>query len=124
MDPYKPSAEQMDRFQKVLKSFCTILKKRKLDQKLGIKLKDPKDYKLTDVVLVAQKIKERNENSDKARSSMRVIRKCFKAARKHRSTILAFVPNDSYGFVISGGLTMILAVRIPAKEAMELCQLT
>lgn len=109
----------MERFQKVLKSFCTILKKRKLDQKLGIQLKEPKDYKLTDVLLVAQKIKEKNENSEKARSSMRVIRKCFKAAKKHRNTILAFVPNDSYGFVISGGLTMILAVRFSVLKDNE-----
>jgi hypothetical protein len=112
-DYYKESNKQMNEFQGTLKAFCQTLKKRKLDSKLGIEIKEPKDYKMTDVLSIAKMIYDENERSVNTRSCMRAIRKCFQATARHEGTLknlLNFIPGDIYGSVISGGFTIILAV--------------
>ncbi|KAF2096572.1 hypothetical protein NA57DRAFT_78177 [Rhizodiscina lignyota] len=68
---------------------------------------------MADVLEIAKLVQDRNKNSENTRTCMRVIRNCFKATAKHRSTlenILSCVPNDIYGSIIAGGFTVVLAV--------------
>jgi hypothetical protein len=112
---YQLSAKKIQEFQVILRSFVKTLKTKKLDQRLSIELKDPKEYRLEDIITIATKLYSDKEVSDDTRSCMRVIRKCFQVTAKHKSTLsamLKFVPNDSYGSVIVGGFTLILAVSI------------
>ena len=110
---YRVSVEKLQDFQNTLTGFVKTLKSKKLDQRLSIELKDPKDYKLEDVLEIATKLQGSKDASEDTRSCMRVIRKCFRVTAKHTTTltdILKLVPNDSYGSVIVGGFTLILAV--------------
>lgn len=103
-----------------LQKFATTIKERGLDRKLKIALKDPKDYSMSDVLSIARKIQEKHRDADKVKSAMGHIRKCFRFAEDHHgqlSRLLKFVPNDSYGTVISGGFTMILGVS-PLPETL------
>jgi len=109
---YKQSTKGMKQFQDTLTSFCTTLKKRKLDSKLGIEIKEPKDYTMQDVLLIAARINSEHEDSGTT-GCMRIIRKCFNAAENHEGTLnnlLSFAPTDIYGSVLCGGFTLILAV--------------
>ena len=66
-----------------------------------------------DVLDIADKIEERHRNADKVKSSIGVIRKCFRFSGKYvgvMKKIADFVPDDVYGSVISGGFTLILGV--------------
>jgi hypothetical protein len=99
--------------QDTLQSFCTILKKRKLDIKLGINIKDPKDYTFEDVLSIASKIYNKQERSSDTRSCMNAIQRCFRVVAKNESaltSLLSLAPTDVYGSVLSGGFTVILAV--------------
>ncbi|OCL12018.1 hypothetical protein AOQ84DRAFT_421489 [Glonium stellatum] len=90
-----------------------MIREKKLDQRLGITIKEPKEYKLEDVILIARKIYDSSEASKNTHACMRVIRRFFVSVTKHKSTlenILSLAPTDLYGSLISGGFTLILAV--------------
>ncbi|KAH7309947.1 hypothetical protein BKA65DRAFT_168017 [Rhexocercosporidium sp. MPI-PUGE-AT-0058] len=117
-DYYKPSLEMMMQFEGTLKSFCKTLRSRKLDSKLGIEIKDPKDYRIEDVLMIAQKMCTKHEDSSTT-GCMHVIRRCFQAIGKHESTLaglLNFLPTDVYGSIIYGGFTMILAAIMDHEQ--------
>ena len=111
-DYYKLSTEKMKVFEGTLTAFSQTLKSRKLDIKYGIDIKDPKEYTMTDVLLITKKIYDEHESAN-SRGCMSVIRKCFQATVKHEGTLtnlLTFVPTDVYGSVLCGGFTLILGV--------------
>lgn len=103
----------MAQFQNTLKSFCKIIKKQQLDKKLGIRIKEPREYQIDDVLEVAKKLADRHKDSDNTTKCMRVIRKAFRVASKHKTALtnlLSFAPSDVYGSVLCGAFTVILAV--------------
>lgn len=111
---YKLSSEKIAQFEGTLKSLCSIIKKRKLDVKAGIKIKEPKDYKMEDVFVIAGKIFAEH-NDPGTNNCMGIIRKCFRVAGKHENTLtslLNFVPTDIYGSILCGGFTLILVVSV------------
>jgi hypothetical protein len=108
------SAEHARKFQDTLKRFCDTLKKRKLDHKLNIELKNPNEYKLQDVIDIATRLQSNRDASGNTNICMRYIRTFFRETAKHKSTLtvmLKFVPNDTYGAIFVGGFALILAVR-------------
>jgi hypothetical protein len=111
---YEKSSKERDKFENTLKSLCNTIKKRQLDKKLNVELKDPKDYQLDDVFSMAQKILDQKEVSENSIACMRIIKTCFRSVAKHKSSIanvLECAPSDIYGSVIAGGFTLILIVR-------------
>lgn len=112
-DYFKESQERSAQFKKTLLDFCKILKKQNLDGTLGIKLKEPESYTLKDVTEIAQKLQERKQQSESTTGCLGAIRRLFKRALNEKgvlTSMLNFIPNDTYGTLISGGFTMILAV--------------
>ncbi|KAI1258015.1 hypothetical protein MGN70_001060 [Eutypa lata] len=111
-DYFKESQERSAQFKKTLLDFCKILKKQNLDGTLGIKLKEPESYTLKDVTEIAQKLQERKQQSESTTGCLGAIRRLFKRALNEKgvlTSMLNFIPNDTYGTLISGGFTMILA---------------
>ncbi|KAF8861392.1 hypothetical protein BDZ45DRAFT_267711 [Acephala macrosclerotiorum] len=107
---YKLSTEKMNRFQHTLKSYCKVLEQRNLDSKLSVKIKEPQDYRIEDVLSIAEKIN--TEKQSGFSKCVRIIRKSFKAAEEREGTwhsLLSFPPTDNYRFTICGGFALILA---------------
>lgn len=111
---FKESQERSAQFQNTLSEFCKTLRKQHLDRTLGIQLKEPRLYTLKDVVEIAQKLQERKQQSESSSGYLTKIRKFFLRERGPLQSMLSFVPNDSYGSLISGGFAMILAVSASA----------
>ncbi|KAI1505353.1 hypothetical protein F5X99DRAFT_278220 [Biscogniauxia marginata] len=119
---FKESEQRMTRFKETLAGFCKIIEERKLDKKLGIELKRPGDYKMQDVIQVAQELQSKHKNSSEARGYLGRIRRCFRQVIEHRGTLhnlLNFVPNDTYGSPICGGFTVILTAIDRAEDLRE-----
>lgn len=96
-----------------LSRFSATLKARGFDREMRIDLKNPNSYNMEDVLSIAGSIEKRYRNSENVKNAMGVIRKCFRRTGEHHGQLrrlLAFVPNDTYGTIISGGFTMILGV--------------
>jgi hypothetical protein len=119
VDYHVESAAKLEQFERTLQKFAATIKERGLDGKLNIDLKDPKAYSMSDVLSIAVKIQEKHRDADEVKTAMGRIRKCFRFAEDHHGQLkrlLKFVPNDTYGTVISGGFTMILGVSsLPEK---------
>lgn len=66
-DYYKLSNEKMKAFQDTLKRFTDILRTREMFKKLGVEIKEPKDweYNLDYVLSIAKLIEERRGEADK-----------------------------------------------------------
>lgn len=106
----------MVRFKETLSQFCKNLEERKLGSKLNIEIKKPGDYKMEDVLRIAQELQSKRTDDRAAKGCLGKIRRCFHSLVKQRGTLhnlLSFVPNDSYGSAICGGFTVILAVMTP-----------
>ncbi|KAH6962420.1 hypothetical protein BKA56DRAFT_174357 [Ilyonectria sp. MPI-CAGE-AT-0026] len=119
---YEKSAKMMEKFQETLKRFTKTLQQRKVFNDLKIEYRDPADYDLAYVLSIAELIQEHNEGSENTRTVKKFIRKCFRGATKHKSTItalLSMVPSDAYGSVISGGFSLIL-VAVESHQAQRL----
>lgn len=72
------------------------------------------------MIQIADKVYERHKNAEDVKSCTGAIRKCFRFVGKNASPLqglLNFVPSDSYGSVISGGFTVILAVSLPPNPS-------
>lgn len=103
----------MTRFKKTLSQFCKTLEERKLGKKLGIDIKNPSDYKMQDVLSIAQELQQRRGDDKAAKGCLDKIHRCFRRLAEQRGTLhnlLSFLPNDTYGSPICGGFTVILAV--------------
>lgn len=111
-DYFKESEERMTRFKKTLSQFCKTLEERKLGKKLGIDIKNPSDYKMQDVLSIAQELQQRRGDDKAAKGCLDKIHRCFRRLAEQRGTLhnlLSFLPNDTYGSPICGGFTVILA---------------
>lgn len=102
-------------FRQTLESFTQTLQSRGIFTRLGIEPCDSAKCDIQYVLKVAQAIREHKEGGQKdTRSIKRFIERCSKRAAANKATIsalLSMVPNDIYGSVISGGFSLILAVR-------------
>jgi hypothetical protein len=101
-------------FRQTLQRFVAVLKRRKVDDELGIVIKDPSEFTVEYILEITNKIGESRENSMKTKSCKSFIRKCYRKVEDNRGVIggiLTMVPDDVYGSVISGGCSLILAVR-------------
>lgn len=90
----------MEKFQETLKRFTKTLQERNIFKDLKIEYRDPADYDLAYVLSIAELIQEHKEGSENTRTVKDFIRKCFRGATKHKSTItalLSMVPTDAYG---------------------------
>lgn len=104
-------------FEDTLERFSQTLEKHDLAKKIDIALKKPSEYGLEDVISIADKVYEKHKTAADVKSCTGKIRKCFRLVGKNASPLqclLNFVPSDSYGSVISGGFTVILAVSPPS----------
>ncbi|KAJ4419496.1 hypothetical protein N0V82_004941 [Gnomoniopsis sp. IMI 355080] len=102
----------MKEFQETLKRFTEILQKRKVFSKLGIPSRDPRTFDLGYVLAIATRISEWRDADEDTRICKRFIRKFCQKATKHKnvlSGLISLAPSDTYGSVISGGFTLILA---------------
>ncbi|XXG93939.1 hypothetical protein Hte_000189 [Hypoxylon texense] len=109
-DYFKESEQRMVRFKETLSQFCKTLEEKKLGSKLNIEIKKPGDYKMEDVLKVAQELQSKRTDDRAAKGCLGKIRRCFHSLVKQRGTLhnlLDFVPNDSYGSVICGGFTAV-----------------
>lgn len=84
-----------------------------LDKGLNIQQKPLDQYHLQDVLDIVTRIEEKHRlgDGDKSKSFSGIVRRCFRFTSENSPTIktlLSFAPDDVYGSVISGGLTMIL----------------
>ncbi|KAI2462836.1 hypothetical protein F4781DRAFT_163711 [Annulohypoxylon bovei var. microspora] len=124
-DYFKESEEKMAKFKKTLSQFCKTLEERKLGKKLGIEIKNPDDYKMQDVLSIAQELQLKHQDDKTSKGYLGKIRRCFRRLIEHRGifhNILSFIPNDSYGSAISGGFTIILAAIDRAEDLRgEIC---
>jgi len=113
VDYHAESAQKLKSLEAALEKFAGTIRRRGFDKKLDIALKDPKAYSTEDVLSIAGKIEEKHRHADKVKDAMGLIRKCFRCAGHNHgqlSRLLKFVPNDTYGTIISGGFTIILGV--------------
>lgn len=113
VDYYAESKKRVRLFEETLERFCKTLEKHDLAKKMDITLKKPNEYNLTDVIRIADKVYEKHKTAADVQSCTGKIRKCFRLVGKNASPLqclLKFVPSDTYGSVISGGFTVILAV--------------
>jgi hypothetical protein len=103
----------LDTFRRTLKAFVGVVKQINADSQLNIPIKDPTELTLGDCLGILNQITEHSESSSKTRSCKKFIRGCYRKVEDNREIIgeiLAIVPMDIYGSVISGGFTLILAV--------------
>ncbi|KAI1461614.1 hypothetical protein F4805DRAFT_239010 [Annulohypoxylon moriforme] len=125
LDYFKESEEKMARFKKTLAQFCKTLEERKVGKKLGIEIKDPDDYKMQDVLSIAQQLQSKHQEDKTSKGYLGKIRRCFHRFMEHRGVLhnmLSFIPNDSYGSAISGGFAIILAAIDRAEDLRgEIC---
>ncbi|KAI4865568.1 hypothetical protein F4820DRAFT_419957 [Hypoxylon rubiginosum] len=122
LDYFKESEQRMVRFKETLSQFCKNLEKQKLGSRLNIEIKKPGDYKMEDVLKVAQELQSKRTDDRAAKGCLGKIRRCFHSLVKQRGTLhnlLSFIPNDSYGSVICGGFTVILSAVDRAEDLRE-----
>ena len=103
-------------FRETLEAFTQTLQSRGIFKKLGIEACDPARCDIQYVLRVANAIHEHREGSKDTRSIKRFMERCSRRATANKATIsalLSMVPNDLYGSIISGGFSLILAVRCP-----------
>lgn len=111
---YRLSEEKMEEFQKTLRRFTETLQKKKVFSKLGITLRDPSDFDLEYVLSIASRISEWRDKSEDVNACVRFARKCCQKATKNKEVLtglISLAPTDTYGSLISGGFTFVLAVR-------------
>lgn len=110
---YKLSEAKLNDFQQTLIRFTETLQKRKVFSRLGIPPRDPRAYDFEYVLSIATRISEWRDIDEETRICKRFIRKICQKTTKHKnvlSGLISLAPSDTYGSVISGGFTLILAV--------------
>jgi hypothetical protein len=89
---------------------------------LDIPLKKPTEYKMQDVLNIADKLTQRHKNASQVQNCAGIIRKCFRFAGQNSGVIkklLDFAPTDSYGSMIYGGFALILGVSWSTSAPQE-----
>jgi len=107
----------VEKFKQSLVRLGGLLKKEKVEEKLGISLKDPEKYTVQDILEITAALQARKNNDRKMGGCMNRLQNVFRAVARRgdlAKKVVSFVPNDVYGSIACGGITMILAVRPPA----------
>ncbi|KAK0392759.1 hypothetical protein NLU13_2254 [Sarocladium strictum] len=121
---YKASSEMIAKFQVTLENFTKTLQSRKVFKTLQIEPRDPASYDLEYVLKVASVVKEHKEGLENTQTIKKFIRRCCKGTSDNSTVLkgfLSMIPTDTYGAVISGGLTLILAaVESHERSRMEI----
>lgn len=105
---YETSSKTLEEFKKTLDTFKRTLKRNRVGEKLNIELKD--EYGFKDVVEIATRLKDGHEGNDLVSTCMTKIKSAFRKRKGVLANLANFAPNDSYGVVLCGGLTVILGV--------------
>lgn len=121
----------METFRDVtMRRLVTTLKKARVEERLGVTLKDPREFDVEYILGIVGKLKDAKD-APNTRSCKNFIRSCYRKVEDNRGVIgeiLDMVPSDIYGSVLSGGFSLILTASIlyaPHKEMKaDLCQLT
>ncbi|KAM3069777.1 hypothetical protein ACMFMG_010485 [Clarireedia jacksonii] len=117
---YEQSKARILTFRRTLQNFVTLLKERKVDSQLNIVLKDPSEFTVEYIIQIINRLGESSENPSKTKSCKNFVQKCHRKVKDNKDIvegILNMIPNDIYGSVISGGVTLILAaVEKQAKQ--------
>lgn len=119
---YLPSEKKMEEFQRTLKRFNDTLTKKKVFGRLGIPARNPKDFDIDYVLSIAARISEWNKGSDDIHACRRFARKLCHNATKNKTVLwdlISLAPTDTYGCLISGGFTIVLAVRLPGFQILR-----
>ncbi|KAI0556066.1 hypothetical protein F4679DRAFT_16624 [Xylaria curta] len=106
---YQESRKMRLEFQQRLEGFACMLKSRNVDKELRVKIKDPKDFDITYILEIIDKIEK---HATTKRPYKAFVRRCFHRFEENKAVIegiISFVPDDIYGSLISGGFTLILA---------------
>ena len=112
---YEESAKTKEVFCASLKNLAVLLKERKVDQQLNITIKDPNEFSMEYILEVINKIEQGKDTEGRTKACKNFVRRCHRKMEDNKAVvdgILAMVPTDIYGSVLSGGITLILAVRI------------
>jgi hypothetical protein len=111
------------KFQVTLKNFTKTLQSRKMFKNLQLEPRDPANYDLEYVLKVASMVQEHKEGLENTQTIKKFVRRCCKEATENNTMLkgfLSMIPSDTYGSVLSGGLTLILAVRQRASDALKI----
>ncbi|KLU85595.1 hypothetical protein MAPG_04618 [Magnaporthiopsis poae ATCC 64411] len=106
---YAESREKAEKLKARLADFSSRI--HGLDARLNIDQKRPEEYNMNDVLNIVECIKKKHSEAENAESFLGAIRRLFRSAGRHSGalkTLMGFAPDDIYGSVITGGLTMIL----------------
>lgn len=114
---YEQSRKSIAQFRQTLRRFVDTLKRRKVDSQLDISIENPDAFTINDILGIINKLGEGQGDDSKTGSCKSFIRRCYRRVEDNRDVIeaiLSMLPSDIYGSVISGGFSLIMAVRSPA----------
>lgn len=124
LESYKLSEAKMKDFQQTLTRFTETLQRRKVFAKLGVPPRKPQNFDLDYVLSIATRISEWRDENEETHICKRFIRKICQKTTKHKnvlSGLISLAPSDTYGSLISGGFTLILAVSPLTTFSFGLC---
>lgn len=100
-----------------------MLRERGVDSELGIVIKDADELTLAYALEVISKISENRDNAAKTKSCKKFVERCCRKMEDNKGVVegvLAMIPTDIYGSLISGSISLILAVSGPARSEIDL----
>lgn len=112
---FQASRDKCKEFEVLLIDFAKLIYDRNFEKKFQVKSKSFQEYKIQDVLEIAEKVQMKHGSISKVREHTAVFRKCFAAVGRNQGAVdnlLNFIPNDSYGSIIFGGFTLILTVGV------------
>lgn len=115
---FQASRDKCKEFEALLIKFTKLIDGRQFENKFGIKSKSLQEYKIQDVLEIAEKVQTKHDSISKFREHTAVFRKCFAAFGRNQGAVdnlLNIIPNDSYGSIIFGEFTLILTVGSPGR---------
>lgn len=115
---YQASRDKRKEFEALLTDFSKLIDDRQLQKRLQVKSKGLNEYRMQDVLEIAEMVQTTHGNKSKVREHTAILRKCFASVGRNQGAVnnlLKFIPNDTYGSVICGGFTMILTVILSVK---------
>ncbi|ETS76966.1 hypothetical protein PFICI_10840 [Pestalotiopsis fici W106-1] len=122
---YTQSESSMEAFRDVtLRRLVATLKERRIEEQLGISLKDPSEFNFEYVLSIVNKLKDARD-APNSNSCKNFIRRCFRKVEDNRGVIggiLEMLPGDIYGSVLSGGFSLILTAIEHHAEQREALQ--
>ncbi|KAL1867905.1 hypothetical protein Daus18300_006180 [Diaporthe australafricana] len=120
---YQASRDKRKEFEVLLVNFAKLVDDRQLQKRFYVKSKSLQDYKIQDVLEIAEKVQTTHGSTPKVKEHTAVFKKCFAAVGRNSGALknlLNFIPDDSYGSIIFGGFTMILTAIERAETLREI----